>query len=265
MTPRVSSRDLRIIEINRSYFRFTDLAPGSDYKVCHVTTTSCINFRTEAEVTSSPVVTSSRSDASSIGSETIGGVVGAAVLILMMCCAAVFVKKRRFSMSHEKSQSGCESGCEETNTWKYSSGSNDGRSDNMTPNSYFSNNDSYTNAYASGSKPTQFPDVTNQSTNQIVKYHYQPTTSTPHKTHQSNRHSQIILDGMGGQQSFSQPMGGQLASQQMIIGGQQGQMHGHYHQNSFNQFHTSQAPPTQKHFYSHSFTQPRNDQQEFRY
>ena len=250
----------RIIEINRSYFRFTDLAPGSDYKVCHVTTTSCINFRTEAEVTSSPVVTSSRSeDQSSIGSETIGGVVGAAVLILMMCCAAIFVKKRRFSMSHEKSQSGCESGCEETNTWKYSSGSNDGRSDNMTPNSYFSNNDSYTNAYASGTKPpSQFPDVTNQS----VKYHYQPTTSTPHKTniHQSNRHSQIILD----QQNYSQPMGGQI-SQQMIIGGQQNQMHGHFHQNSFNQFHTSQAPPTQKHFYSHSFTQPRNDQNEFRY
>ena len=223
-------------------------------------------------LTEDPIVTSPRSDESSIGSETIGGVVGAAVLILMMCCAAIFVKKRRFS-SHSKgsSSNGCESGCEETNTWKYSSGSNDGRSDNMTPNSYFSNNDSYTNAYASGTKPTHYPDVTNQNTtNQIVKYHYQPTTSTPHKA-QSNRHSQIILDHQGmiqqtmGGQGLSQQVGGQL-SQSMggpqHIGGQQ--MHGHYHQNSFNQFHTSQ-PPTNKHFYSHSFTQPRNDPNEFRY
>ena len=141
----------------------------------------------------------------------------------------------------------------------------------MTPNSYFSNNDSYTNAYASGTKPTHYPDVTNQNTtNQIVKYHYQPTTSTPHKA-QSNRHSQIILDHQGmiqqtmGGQGLSQQVGGQL-SQSMggpqHIGGQQ--MHGHYHQNSFNQFHTSQ-PPTNKHFYSHSFTQPRNDPNEFRY
>jgi len=222
-------------------------------------------------LTEDPIVTSPRSDESSIGSETIGGVVGAAVLILMMCCAAIFVKKRRFS-SHSKgsSSNGCESGCEETNTWKYSSGSNDGRSDNMTPNSYFSNNDSYTNAYASGTKPTHYPDVTNQNTaNQIVKYHYQPTTSTPHKA-QSNRHSQIILDHqgmiqqtMGGQQGLSQSIGGQVhIGGQQNIGGQQ--MHGHYHQNSFNQFHTSQ-PPTNKHFYSHSFTQPRNDPNEFRY
>ena len=64
---------------------------------------------------------------------------------------------------------------------------------------------------------------------------------------------------MGGQQGLSQSKGEQ---QNVNIGGQQ--IHGHYHQNSCNQFHTSQ-PPTNKHFYSHSFTQQRNDPNEFRY
>ena len=242
--------------------------PESEYKICHLTSSNspgCISFATlstsprnsahSTRQTETEIETEiNQLEDSSVGSETIGGVVGAGILILIMCCAAVLIKKRKFSSSKSGASSGLtESGCEETSTWKYSSGSNDhARSEcNTTPNSYYSNNDSYSNAHAYANTTRQaYPDVTGSAypgTTTAVGYHYQPTsTSTPSK---NNRHSQIIHD------------------HQLLIKQQQQQMlaaattpnKGHHNaQGSFSHFNTSHVP--HQHAYSHSYshTNPRD-------
>ena len=257
------------------FFRLEGLRPNCDYKICHINSsaksnTGCVAFSTISEsyspyqtdytvIQDYPVVTGPpRSQKASVGSETIGGICGAIILLVVMCCAALFIKKRGFASHQKSSGAATESGCEETNTWKYSSGSNE-RSDNMTPNSYYSNNDSYSNAYTGAN---QYPDVTKSG--QITtagqcavpfQYHYQPNAqSTPHRINselvKSNRHSQILQD-----------------HQHVVL--QQAHHQRHASQNSqFNHFNTSQPQghnPAPGHFYSRSFnTQPR-DQPTYQY
>ena len=107
-----------------------------------------------------------------------------------MAIAVLFIRRKWRYEGALKSTNSNSSGCEETNTWKYSSGGSAvDRSDNLTPNSYYSNTDSYVNAY---------PDVTHHK-QQPLQYHYQPNQSTPTHLnsthhHHSNRHSAIISE-----------------------------------------------------------------------
>ena len=106
-----------------------------------------------------------------------------------MAIAVLFIRRKWRYEGALKSTNSNSSGCEETNTWKYSSGGSAvDRSDNLTPNSYYSNTDSYLNNY---------PDVTHHK--HQIQYHYQPpiqSTPTHHakQLSQSNRHSAIIQD-----------------------------------------------------------------------
>ena len=138
-----------------------------------------------AENTEEPV-----SVATSVGmTETVGGICGAVILLVIMAIAVLFIRRKWRYEGALKSTNSNSSGCEETNTWKYSSGGSAvDRSDNLTPNSYYSNTDSYLNNY---------PDVTHHK--HQIQYHYQPpiqSTPTHHakQLSQSNRHSAIIQD-----------------------------------------------------------------------
>ena len=179
-------------------FRFTDLTPNSEYKVCLHVSGMCVTFATATEAYSRSTypdytVMSDNTDtpvliATSVGmTETIGGICGAVILLVIMAIAVLFIRRKWRYEGALKSTNSNSSGCEETNTWKYSSGGSAvDRSDNLTPSSYYSNTDSYINAY---------PDVTHHK-QQPLQYHYQPAQSTPlaSQSHHSNRHSAIISE-----------------------------------------------------------------------
>ena len=113
--------------------------------------------------------------------ETVAGICGAVILLVIMAVAVLFIRRKWRYETGLKSTNSNSSGCEETNTWKYSSGGTD-RSDNLTPNSYYS--DSFTQNYEQN--PPQY------------HYHPVPITQVP----LNNRHSAIIDNYTGSPSHF---------------------------------------------------------------